>query len=533
MTERLERTIVSAPLTIMWFRQDLRLRDNPALSAATAENGPVLPVYILDDENAGDWKMGAASRWWLHHSLKRLNEALDGRLRVLRGDALAELLKLCDSLSVARVVWNRCYEPWRLHRDHRIVEALRERGIESEEFNGSLLWDPRESCKADGTPYLVFTPFYRNLSRYWPSGALTPVPDLREMKMAECDQPANRIDRLELLPTVHWYGGFEETWRPGEAGAHERLEAFVENAVADYHERRDFPADASVSALSPHLHFGEIGPLRVWQAVQDANAGDGGGRIDGDDGVDIVHGGDGIRGGDSGRGGGHGPGRGGGLDRDNAHGGDGADAWIRQLYWREFSYHLLYHFPTLCDSNLKPGFDHFPWRDDPELLRRWQQGATGIPFVDAGMRELWTTGTMHNRLRMVTASFLTKNLLIHWLHGARWFWDCLVDADLANNSFGWQWVAGCGADAAPYFRVFNPVLQSRKFDPSGTYLRRWLPELAGLSDRRIHAPWEAAARELGNAGVTLGTTYPAPIVDLRASRERALAAWRTVRGSPG
>lgn len=471
----------SAPLTVMWFRQDLRLRDNPALCAAAEGDVALLPLYILDDENAGEWKMGAASRWWLHHSLNRLNEALDGRLWVLQGDALGELLRLCDALPVARVVWNRCYEPWRMRRDHGIVEALRERGIEHEEFNGSLLWDPHEARKADGTPYVVFTPFYRNLNRHRPPGTLASAPDLRGPKLAACDQPAERIDRLGLLPAIRWYDGLADAWQPGEAGAHERSDTFIASAAAHYHERRDFPADGAVSALSPYLHFGEISPLRVWREVHDADAGDGG------------------------------------------------EAWIRQLYWREFSYHLLYHYRRLCDDNLKPGFERFPWRDKPELLRRWQQGSTGVPLVDAGMRELWQTGTMHNRTRMVTASFLTKNLLIHWLHGARWFWDCLVDADLANNSFGWQWVAGCGADAAPYFRIFNPVLQSRKFDPSGEYLRRWVPELAALSDRRIHAPWEAGARELRSAGVTLGETYPAPIVDLRASRERALAAGRAVR----
>ena len=478
MNSRLESEIYPTPLTVMWFRQDLRLRDNPALCAA-ASSGTVLPVYVLDDGNAGEWKMGGASRWWLHHSLKRLDESLDGRLWVLQGDAERELLKLCTALPVRKVVWNRCFEPWRRRRDEGIEKALREAGVETETCNGSLLWEPSEISTRNGKPYGVFTPFHRYLLTITVPDRTLPVPPI--LSLAQCTQPAGRIDKLELKPRIPWDAGLEQRWTPGEASAQRQLRKFLDSSAGEYDERRDYLADEAVSSLSPHLHFGEISPNQVWRDTHSAEAGDGG------------------------------------------------DSFIRQLCWREFSYHLLFHYPDFAGKNWKREFDEFPWREDPESLHCWQEGATGVPLVDAGMRELWATGTMHNRARMVTASFLTKNLLIHWRHGADWFWDCLVDADLANNSFGWQWVAGSGADAAPYFRVFNPVLQSRKFDPDGKYLRRWLPELSRLPDRHIHAPWEAGSGVLREAGVRLDENYPRPIVDLRASRERALAAWKTMR----
>lgn len=467
-------------LTIMWFRQDLRVRDNPALFAAAAE-GPVLPVYILDDGNAGDWKMGGASRWWLHHSLRQLNQALNGRLWVLSGDAKTGLTGLCESLPVTKVVWNRCIEPWRVRRDKSIEDTLRKQGIRVNTFNGALLREPHELLKSDGSPYGVFTPFYRKLSDMTPTGELSPKPS--HMKLVKCLQPADRIDALQLTPQIAWDAGIQKTWTPGEQGALDQFRRFLQNGLTKYADTRDIPAACGGSALSPHLHFGEISPSRVWHEAR----------------TDTI---------------------------DNS-----PNPWLRQVCWREFSHHLLSHHPKMCDQNLKPDFENFPWDRESGHLRRWQKGTTGYPLVDAGMRELWHTGTMHNRVRMVTASFLTKNLMIHWLEGARWFWDCLVDADLANNSFGWQWVAGCGADAAPYFRIFNPTTQSRKFDPKGEYLRRWLPELHRLSERYIHAPWEADAEHLRTAGVKLDENYPAPMIDLKASREHALAAWRGRSGA--
>ncbi len=464
----------------MWFRQDLRLAENPALAAA-ADSGPVLPLYILDDANAGDWKMGGASRWWLHHSLCRLNESLDGRLRVLSGDAEAELLGLCESLPIKKVVWNRCYEPWRVRRDVRIERSLLKRGVQFDSFKGSLIWEPGEALKADDSPYGVFTPFYRNLMQKRPADGSLPKPS--NMTLADCAQPDNRIDALGLKPQTPWDAEFHDHWTPGEQGALDQLEGFLQDGLQAYKAKRDYPSISGVSALSPHLHFGEVSPLRVWREAQ----------------MIAAH--------------------------------SNPEPWLRQLCWREFSYHMLFHHEHMCNTNLNARFNAFPWRMHHEMLKRWQQGATGYPLVDAGMRELWRTGTMHNRVRMVTASFLTKNLMIHWLEGARWFWDCLVDADLANNSFGWQWVAGCGADAAPYFRIFNPITQSQKFDPQGEYLRRWLPELRRLSNRHIHAPWGASTNELTAAGLRLDESYPRPMIDLRSSREHALEAWGALRPS--
>lgn len=478
MNPQIGQTEDFRPLTIMWFRQDLRLRDNPALCAAAA-GGRVLPVYVLDDGNAGEWKMGGASRWWLHHSLSRLNESLNGGLWVLRGEAERELAGLCASLPVRKVVWNRCYEPWRRERDGRIKRTLGEAGVEAASFNGALLLEPWENTKADGTPYRVFTPFYHSLLSS--HQAVAPLPQPRDLAIADCSQPADRIGQLGLKPRIPWDAGLAERWMPGEAAALARWSNFLEDGAGAYQARRDFPADAAASSLSPHLHFGEISSRQIW------------------------------------------------WDIHSLAGGDGGHPFARQLCWREFAHHLMYHDPRITRENWRGEFDHFPWREDAESLRRWQQGSTGIPLVDAGMRELWATGTMHNRARMVTGSFLTKNLLIHWRRGADWFWDCLVDADLANNSFGWQWVAGSGADAAPYFRIFNPVLQSRKFDPQGAYLRRWLPALRDLPEKHIHAPWEAPESVLRAAGIRLGEDYPLPIVDLRMSRERALGAWQTLR----
>ena len=478
MNPQIGQTEDFRPLTIMWFRQDLRLRDNPALCAAAA-GGRVLPVYVLDDGNAGEWKMGGASRWWLHDSLARLNESLHGGLWVLRGDAGRALAGLCASLPVRKVVWNRCYEPWRRERDGRIKRTLGEAGVEAASFNGALLLEPWENTKADGTPYRVFTPFYHSLLSS--HQAVAPGPQPRNLAIADCSQPADRIGQLGLKPRIPWDAGLAERWRPGEAAALARWRDFLENSAGTYQARRDFPAESAASGLSPHLHFGEIGPRQIW------------------------------------------------WDIHSLAGGDGGHPFARQLCWREFAHHLMYHDPRITRENWRGEFDDFPWREDAESLRRWQQGSTGIPMVDAGMRELWATGTMHNRARMVTGSFLTKNLLIHWRRGADWFWDCLVDADLANNSFGWQWVAGSGADAAPYFRIFNPVLQSRKFDPQGAYLRRWLPALRDLPDKHIHAPLEAPESVLRAAGIRLGEDYPLPIVDLRMSRERALGAWQTLR----
>ena len=469
-----DMTSNTTPLVIHWFRQDLRLGDNPALTHAAA-NGQVLPIYILDDENAGAHAMGGASRWWLHHSLASLNQSLGGSLNCYRGKAEVILPELVKRHHAQAIYWNRCYEPWRMQRDALIKERLHQEGIIAESFNGSLLWEPWEIRKDDGTPYRVFTPFYRKgcLSAPPPRQPL-PVPaSLQRVR----DERALALDALELLPRIRWDRQLAPHWTIGEAAAEERLQAFFHEGLAQYKEGRNLPAKPYVSRLSPYLHFGEISPHRLWHAVRDRG--------------------------------------------DDKH----IDHFLSELGWREFSHHLLYQFPELPQKNLQAKFDRFPWREDAELLARWQRGQTGYPIVDAGMRELWQTGYMHNRVRMIVGSFLVKNLRLDWRHGERWFWDCLVDADLANNSASWQWVAGSGADAAPYFRIFNPVTQGQKFDMAGDYTRRFVPELARLPERYLFCPEEAPELVLKDAGVVLGKTYPAPVVDLATSRAEALNAF--------
>tara|TARA_B110000090_G_scaffold209550_1_gene266512 strand:- start:1485 stop:2912 length:1428 start_codon:yes stop_codon:yes gene_type:complete len=470
-----------ANTVIMWFRQDLRLSDNPALLNAI-QQGRVLPVFILDEGN--DWSIGGASRWWLHHSLLALNESLQGNLWILRGDAAELLLQLAREHSASHAFWNRCYEPSIIRRDSLIKEQLTADGITATSSNGSLIWEPWENLKQDGTPYKIFTPFYKYAIANNPPAAPSPAANAN-FDTVKCLQGKNRIDDLNLLPEINWYEQIASQWQPGELGARQRLQNFTENGLYDYRDGRDYPAKRSVSMLSPHLHFGEISPREAASVVKQA------GDIDSN-------------------------------EEQAAH-------FIRELAWREFSYYTLYHFPHICQQNMKSQFDRFPWVKDQKSLCLWQQGQTGFPLVDAGMRELWQTGTMHNRVRMIVGSFLVKNLMIHWLEGARWFWDCLLDADLANNSCSWQWVAGSGADAAPYFRIFNPVTQSTKFDPEGSYIRKYVPELNGLSNKAIHDPSSAAASELEKAGVILGEHYPRAIVDLKESRVRALDAYKALR----
>jgi len=465
-------------IAVHWFRQDLRLSDNPALFAAS-QAGKVLPIFILDDVNAGDDKQGAASRWWLHESLGALNKSLQGQLRIYCGDAQAVLRRLVEQTPNCTVFWSRCYEPWRIARDKQIKVMLSNLGIESHSFNGSLLWEPWSVLKKDGTPYRVFTPFYRR-------GCLNAPPPRQplarpKMAFAKGDFQSSSIIALNLLPKVRWDLQLKPHWKVGEAPAQARLRQFVDKDLSDYKEGRNYPAKKNVSKLSPHLHWGEISPNQIWYDVQKL--------------------GNGVN----------------------------EDCLLSELGWREFSYSLLYHFPELPLKNLQRKFDAFPWLDNAKRLERWQQGMTGYPIIDAGMRELWQTGYMHNRVRMIVGSFLVKNLLLHWHHGRRWFWECLIDADLASNSASWQWIAGCGADAAPYFRVFNPITQGEKFDSSGAYTRRFVPELRALPDKYLYKPWQAPETVLDAAGVELGRTYPKPIVDVKASRERALDAFKTIK----
>ncbi len=470
--------------TLVWFRQDLRIADNPALAHAAAR-GPVVPVYILDDSGDGGRPFGGASRWWLHHSLSALSNSLGG-LVLLKGDPARLLPDLAGHTGARSVVWNHCYEPSAIARDTRLKAGLSSAGLTVTSFNASLLNEPWTVTTQDGGPFKVFTPFWRACRRL-PVEPPSPAPATRLARLPK--GLGARLADWHLLPTKpNWAKGFEPEWRPGESGARDRLDAFLQGGLGGYAELRDRPDRKNVSRLSPHLHFGEISPRQVFAALSLHMAADSRATRDG-------------------------------------------EKFLSELGWREFSYHLLYHFPTLPERNWRPAFDAYPWSGDRHHLATWQRGLTGYPIVDAGMRELWATGYMHNRVRMVVASFLVKHLLIPWQEGEAWFWDTLVDADLANNAASWQWVAGSGADAAPYFRIFNPVTQGTKFDAEGRYVRRWVGELSRLPDAVIHAPWEAPAAQLEAAGVRLGETYPAPIVDHKAARERALGGYEVVKSA--
>ena len=482
--------ITSEPPILVWFRQDLRCTDNPALVAAAATGRPVVPIFILDEETPGRWRPGAAGRWWLHHSLACLAQSL-GALAGRRADDFALVLRTGPSertlrdviadTGAASVFSNRCYEPYAIDRDKRIMEALGRNGIEVRRFNASLLFEPWTVETAQRSPYRAFTPFYRaSLTRE----VLPPQPTPQHLLIPAKLPARDRLEDLRLLPKPDWAGGLRAAWTPGERGAQARLSAFLDATSEAYKEKRDRPDVNSTSRLSPHLHFGEIGPRQVWHAVLMRQAASG---------VQI----------------------------------DGG-AFLRQLIWREFSYHLLYHFPNLPEHPMRAEFERVRWREAPDDLAAWQRGCTGYPIVDAGMRELWATGWMHNRVRMIAASFLVKDLLLSWQSGEDWFWDTLVDADLANNAASWQWVAGCGADSAPYFRIFNPVLQGRRFDPEGAYVGCWISAVAPLPAVYQHAPWEAPQAVLDDAEIELGRDYPRPIVDHVAARLRALEAFKRV-----
>lgn len=464
---------------IHWFRQDLRLFDNPSLYEA-AKQGAVLPIYILDNKNPGKQAMGKANRWWLHQSLTSLNHSLNNQLLVYQGDPLVILKQLIQEHGISAVYWNRCYEPWRIKRDARIKNILQQLGVEVRSFKASVLWEPWEVLKNDRTSYQVFTPFYKNgcLKGVDPRDPLTKP---RNLKILNLQDKVKTIENLDLLSDLPATQGWNVSWSVGETAAKKRLSQFLKNGLQGYKKGRDYPAQPHVSRLSPYLHFGEISPNQIWYELK---------------------------------------------KQPNT---DDLETFCKELAWREFSYHLLYYFPELPQVNLHKKFDQFPWRYDRKMLRCWQLGKTGYPIVDAGMRELAQTGYMHNRVRMIVASFLIKNLLLDWRKGEAWFWDYLVDADLANNSASWQWVAGCGADAAPYFRIFNPVIQGKKFDPDGKYIRKYLPELKQLPIKYLFNPWETPEMILTDLGIRLGKDYPKPIVDLKASRQRALMAYKSLR----
>ena len=473
---------------IVWFRNDHRLGDHPALCAAVRSGGPVLALYVLDDAAAGDWAPGGASRWWLHHSLAALGDNLAERgvrLVLRRGATVSTIAELAGDVGAEVVFCSRSFEPWARALEEVVHARLDRDGRQLRRFAGTLLHDPDTLLNKAGEPYKVYSPFWRALAK---QGQREPQAAPGKIAAFEGAAGSDDLGDWKLLPTKpDWAGGLRETWQPGEAGAFARLERFLDGAVAGYREERNNPGIEGTSRLSPHLHRGEISPAQVWQAVS-ARAARG----------DIPQ--------------------------------KDAEVFLSEIAWREFSYHLLYHFPSLPVAAFRPAFGAFQWQADELQVDAWRRGRTGYPIVDAGMRELWHTGWMHNRVRMVVASFLTKHLLVPWQVGEAWFWDTLVDADLANNAASWQWVAGSGADAAPYFRIFNPVLQGVKFDPDGRYVRRWVPEIAGLPDDKLHAPWTASREVLGKAGVELGKDYPEPIVEHGFARDRALAAYEKIKG---
>ncbi len=468
------------PPILYWFRNDLRLSDNPALCAA-AKEGEVLPIYIWNSGGGSVTKRGAASRYWLYHSLKMLKAELGSFLSFYKGDELGNLECIIQQFGIKKVFWNRCYEPHAMKRDKVIKETLKKKGIDVQTFNASLLWEPWEAVKAEKDPYKVFTPFYRKGCLSAP----TPRKPLNKPSSLKCVSDKKNgwnIDDLDICLPKSWHAKFPGEFKIGEVGAKERLNLFIKRGLDGYKEQRNFPALPHVSKLSPHIHHGEISPNQIYYSAKKQG-----------DNSDVDH-------------------------------------FCSELGWREFSYNLLYFNQDLEKVNIQKKFNNFSWKKDTKNLHFWQKGQTGIPFVDAGMRELYTTGFLHNRMRMVVGSFLVKNLMIHWHEGRKWFWDCLFDADLANNSASWQWIAGCGADAAPYFRIFNPITQGQKFDGEGIYTKQYLPELANLPNKYLFDPWNAPESVLDQAGVKLGKTYPKPIVDLSQSRLEALEAFSKLKG---
>jgi len=461
---------MSSP-ALFWFRQDLRLSDNPGL--VQLGETPALLVYVLDDAAAGAWAYGGAQRWWLHHSLAALDAGLRGRghaLHLACGDATRIIPELAQRIGASDVIAGRMYEPWARRRDEAVAQNLAKDGRKLKLHTSSLLHEPHQIRTGAGKPYSVYTPFSRALFALGEPPPPLPAPE----RLTPHVLAGLKLEALELLPRRDWADEFPAHWTPGEAGAAQRIKAFRD--ITRYDATRNLPGLAGTSGLSPYLRFGEISPRQLWHAARDAGV-------------------------------------------------TGDATFLKEILWREFSYHLLWHRPDMPESPLQENFSRFPWAPDAKFLRAWQHGQTGYPIVDAGMRQLWRTGWMHNRVRMITASFLVKHLLQPWQDGEAWFWDTLVDGDLASNAASWQWVAGCGADAAPYFRIFAPVLQGEKFDADGAYVRRWVPEIASLPDKFLHKPWEAG--EL----LRRGLQYPPPIIAHAEGRARALAAYATMRAA--
>lgn len=467
--------MTTKPLIIYVIRNDLRLQDNPALSWAM-DNGLVLPIYVKDDK----FPLGEAAAWWAYQALQSLEKKSKFQISCYQGDTFEILKNLTERFEVQGVVWNRLYDPLRIEQDKKIKAFFKEKNIQCLSFNGHLLWEPWDIAKSDGSPYQVFSPFY------YKGAEKAPAPRALVLKSIDhentfFDPSSCSVQEFQLAPTHAWTKKLEVYWDVSEKAAHERLQNFCEKGLTGYKDQRNIPSlEEGTSRLSPYLKHGLISPHQVWHHAKTYE-----GRV---------------------------------PEKDLKH-------FLSELGWREFSYYLMYHFPRIIDRNFSEKFDKFPWETNQDLLSRWKKGQTGYPIVDAGLRELYATGYMHNRVRMIAGSFLIKNLLQHWKHGRDWFEDCLVDADIASNNASWQWVAGSGADAAPYFRVFNPILQGEKFDKDGAYIKKWIPELDKLPSKFIHQPFEAPPLMLADLGIVLGETYPKPLVDLISSRDKALSMY--------
>lgn len=474
---------------IVWFRLDLRLADNPALTSAIESDCPVIPLYIWSPEEDGKWTPGSASRYWLHHALLSLNSELvakNSRLILRTGLSLATLKEIINETGADKVYWNRCYEPTAIARDKHIKQSLSEQAITVSSFNSHLLHEPHTIKNKQGKPFKVFTPFWKH---YQTLEVHEPLKITKTKLTVPAKWPVSeKITGFGLVPRIKWYTTISDTWEINSTVALKRVRTFIRDTMQDYPTYRDCPAIDGISRMSPYLHFGQISARQIWYMVHEYEQKQGRMTL-----------------------------------------AKAAQSYLRQLIWREFAYHLLFHFPHTPDQPLYEKYKQFPWQKNKKYLTAWQKGLTGYPIVDAGMRELWHTGWMHNRVRMIAGSFLVKDLLIHWREGAKWFWDTLVDADLANNTLGWQWVAGCGADAAPYFRIFNPVTQGERFDPEGDYVKRWVPELSALDIKYIHKPWQAPVEILKQSGITLGKTYPCPVVDHAEARNKALAYYQQIK----
>ena len=470
---------------IVWFRKDLRLSDHPALDAALQGGMEIIPVFVWDEKEGGSWSPGAASRWWLHYSLESLGSSITkagGKLLLARGNAAEQLPKIARAHQAGHILYSRAYDPAGIATQEAVEEACDSRGITTESFNASLLQEPWETKNGTGKPFQVFTPYWRKSRAiiYREPASYDP----KKLSFVQQTSSPQSLTELALLPDHPWHNKMGTHWEVSESAAHQQIERTVEEVTRSYATRRNHPSVDGTSRLSPYLAWGQVSPRQICKAI---------------------------------------------LQAENEGSHRGENKFLVEIGWREFSYHLLYHFPIIPDQPLRPKYANFPWLDDPDNLKRWQFGKTGYPMVDAGMRQLYETGWMHNRVRMVVASFLVKHLLLPWQDGARWFWDTLVDADLASNTQGWQWAAGCGADAAPYFRIFNPITQGTKFDVRGEYAKRWIPELGNLPSKHLFSPWTAPSSTLLESGVKLGDNYPDPCVDHPEARARALAALATLK----